>query len=67
MITLTVNGEARTLPEPTPLGRFLNEHGVDSQFVAVAYNGTVLRRQEFGQITLSEGDVVEVVRPVGGG
>ena len=49
------------------LGRFLQERGVNTQFVAVAYNGTVLRRDEFGAITLNEGDVVEIVRPVGGG
>ena len=67
MITLTVNGKARELKQPIPLERFLKDHGVDSQFVAVAYNGTVLRREEFGHTTLSEGDTVEIVRPVGGG
>ncbi len=67
MIKLTVNGKARELKQPIPLERFLKDHGVDSQFVAVAYNGTVLRREEFDHITLSEGDTVEIVRPVGGG
>ena len=49
------------------LKHFLKEHDVDSQFVAVAYNGTVLRREEFDRVVLNEGDVVEIVRPVGGG
>ena len=67
IISLTVNGKPRELAEPMPLKRFLKEHDVDSQFVAVAYNGTVLRREEFDQVILNDGDVVEIVRPVGGG
>lgn len=67
MITLTVNGKSRELEKTTPLVQFLNEHEIDSRFVAVAHNGTVLRREEFEDIVLNEGDVVEIVRPVGGG
>lgn len=67
MITLTVNGKPTELEEATSLERFLQDHGIDSQFVAVAYNGTVLRREEFATVTLDQGDVVEIVRPVGGG
>jgi len=55
------------LEAPTLLERFLKERGVNIQFVAVAYNGTVLRREEFGNVTLGQDDVVEIVRPVGGG
>ncbi len=67
VIALTVNGKVRKLEEPTTLEQFLRNHDVDIKFVAVAYNGTVLRREEFGEIILSEGDTVEIVRPVGGG
>ncbi|MBI4201261.1 MAG: sulfur carrier protein ThiS [Chloroflexi bacterium] len=67
MITLTVNGKPRELEEPMSLEQFLEEHGINSQFVAVAYNGTVLRRSEFSSVKLDQGDVLEVVRPVGGG
>ncbi len=67
MITLTVNGKPTELEEETGLELFLQDHGVDSKFVAVAYNGTVLQREEFGTVTLGQDDVVEIVRPVGGG
>ena len=67
VIALTVNGKVRKLDGPTALERFLRDLGVDIKFVAVAYNGTVLRREEFGEVILSEGDTVEIVRPVGGG
>jgi thiamine biosynthesis protein ThiS len=67
MITLKVNGKPTELEEATALLRFLDDHDINSQFVAVAYNGTVLRKEEFSAITLSQDDVVEIVRPVGGG
>ncbi len=67
IITLTVNGKPRELKGPTDLERFLADNGVDTRFVAVAYNGTVLGKEGFTGITLSEGDTLEIVRPVGGG
>ncbi|MBI2170632.1 MAG: sulfur carrier protein ThiS [Chloroflexi bacterium] len=67
MITLTVNGKPQELEQPMPLLRFLHDHDVDSKFVAVAYNGVVLQKEEFPAVTLRQGDLVEIVRPVGGG
>ena len=67
MITLTVNGKPIELEQATAIERFLQDRGIDSQFVAVAYNCTVLHREEFSTVTLDQGDVVEIVRPVGGG
>ena len=67
MITLTVNGKPTVLEKATALERFLQDHSINSQFVAVAYNGTVLRREEFATVILDQGDIVEIVRPVGGG
>ena len=67
MITLTINGKSRELEEPTGLASYLESLGVNMKLIAVAYNGTVLRREEFPSITLQEGDEVEIVRPVGGG
>lgn len=67
MIKLTVNGKERELPGPMGLVTFLESLGVNMQFVAVAHNGNVLRKDEFPKVTLNEGDTLEVVRPVGGG
>ena len=67
MIALTVNGERRELEGPTKLIAFLESLGVDPRYVAVARNGDVLPREEWPQATLQDGDVLEVVRMVGGG
>ena len=67
MITLTINGKERTLDTPTPLVDYLESLEVNTRFIAVAHNGTVIRREEFDGVTLGEGDEVEIVRAVGGG
>jgi thiamine biosynthesis protein ThiS len=67
MIALTVNGERRELDGPIELIAFLESLGVDPRYVAVARNGDVLPREEWPETTLQDGDVLEVVRMVGGG
>ncbi|MBI4299223.1 MAG: sulfur carrier protein ThiS [Chloroflexi bacterium] len=67
MIALTVNGKRRELEAPMSLISYLQSLGVSLKFIAVAYNGTVLRREEFSSVILGDGDVLEIVRPVGGG
>ncbi|MDE2860966.1 MAG: sulfur carrier protein ThiS [Chloroflexota bacterium] len=67
MISLNVNGKRRELEGPVRLIDFLESSGVNMQFVAVAHNGDVVDRERFAHVVLNDGDVVEVVRPVGGG
>ena len=67
MITLIINGKERTIDAPTPLIEYLESLEVNARSIAVAHNGTVIRREEFDDVTLGEGDEVEIVRAVGGG
>ena len=67
MITLTVNGEKRELEGPVRLTAFLETLGVNPRYVAVAQNGAVLQRQRWPEVVLQDGDVLEIVRMVGGG
>ena len=67
MIVLTVNGKERELDAPTNLVSYLEQLGVAEQRLAVAYNGTVLRKEELAEIMLAEGHRLEIVRAVGGG
>ena len=46
---------------------FLEGFGVNLQHIAVGYNGIVLEKDKFSETILQDGDVLEVVRPVGGG
>ena len=67
MIRVTINGEEQEFPDPTPLTEYVSSLGVSPKMIAIAYNGEVLRRDEWAEVTLSEGDTLEVVRAVGGG
>ncbi len=67
MIKLMVNGKPRDLEGSTDLVSFLDAYGVNLQHVAVGYNGVVLEKGKYSGVYLKEGDVLEIVRPVGGG
>jgi len=67
MINLTVNGKPRPLDASVDLETYLISFGLNLQFVAVGYNGEVVKKEELAGLTLKDGDVLEIVRPVGGG
>jgi sulfur carrier protein len=67
METLRVNGRPVELDEPTPLLDYVARLGVDPRAIAVEVNGEILPREAFPGCTLRGGDVVEIVRMVGGG
>lgn len=67
MIAVTINGRKYELTGPTRLTEYLDAKGLTGRPIAVAVNGNVLRSEEFASTTLSDGDNLEIVRPVGGG
>jgi thiamine biosynthesis protein ThiS len=67
VITLTVNGKPRELEDEAELVGFLTALGVDARAIAVAHNGEVVPRDRYPQVRLRDGDVLEIVRMVGGG
>ena len=67
MIRLTINGDEQEFPDTTPLAEYVSSLGVNPKMIAIAYNGEVLRRDEWDEVTLKDGDSLEVVRAVGGG
>ena len=66
-VNLMVNGKPREIETSQKLLAFLEGLGVNLNFIAVAYNGEVLDKDDFSSVTLDEGDVLEIVKPVGGG
>ena len=67
MIELTVNGKPRSVDGPLSLSAYLERLGINPQIIAVEHNGEIIRRERYAETTLSAGDVVEIVRMVGGG
>lgn len=67
MINLTVNGKPRPIDDNMDLESYLDSFGLDLKHVAVGYNGDVLKREQYPDVVLRDGDILEIVRPVGGG
>jgi len=67
MITVRINGKDSELAPDQSVEQYLESRGLAGRSLAVALNGTVLRRDEFAARKLEDGDTVEIVRPVGGG
>ena len=67
MISLMVNGKPKELEASIDLAAYLDSFGLNLQHVAVGYNGEVLAKDQFPEIKLRDGDILEIVRPVGGG
>lgn len=64
---VSVNGREKELGAGTQLVQLLDELGLDPRYLVVEYNGQPLGRGRFGEVTLREGDRLELVRPVAGG
>ncbi len=67
MITATINGSRRTIAAGITIAQFVEELPLNQRFVAVAHNGDVVPRERWGEVSVEDGDVIEVVRMVGGG
>ena len=66
-MTARINGKDVALDGPTKLLDYLARLRVDPRAVAVELNGEILQREQFERAVLRDGDVVEIVRMVGGG
>ena len=67
MLTCTVNGESRTLPEPLTVAQLLERLGYDRRRVAVEINNEVVPALRHSEHALTAGDRIEIVTLVGGG
>jgi len=66
-VEIVVNGESLTLPGGLSLVELLDRVGRNPLSVAVEYNGRIVPRSEFSEVSLKEGDRLEVVQFVQGG
>jgi len=67
MIAITVNGKPREIAAEMPLPAFLAQFDINPRLVAVAINGDVVAKGEYEAAYVRAGDVLEIVRMVGGG
>lgn len=66
-MTVTVNGEQRTLAPGTTLGSLLASLGLHPRLVVVEHNREILDAGVLDSTEIADGDSVELVHFVGGG
>jgi thiamine biosynthesis protein ThiS len=66
-LQITVNGTDRRVPSPATLADLLTHLALDPRQVVVELNREIVRRARLAEVTLADGDSVELVHFVGGG
>ncbi len=66
-VQVLINGETLELPEQLALSDLVSHLSLTPERVAIELNQHVVRRTEWAQTVLSDGDRIEIVHFVGGG
>jgi sulfur carrier protein len=66
-MTISVNGKPMDVEPGLTVEALLTLLNVKREYTAVAVNREVTRKSDYAVLKLSEGDKVEIVRPMGGG
>jgi sulfur carrier protein len=64
---ISVNGKPMEVEPGLTVEGLLTLLNVKREYTAVAVNREVIRKADYDAVKLSEGDKVEIVRPMGGG
>ncbi len=64
---ITVNGETRQVEGPLTVEGLLQSLGITAGSVAVEQNLAIVNREAYSQTPVQAGDVIEIIRFVGGG
>ena len=66
-MNIIINGKTQELEAPYTITQLLTRMELADERVAVEYNGDILSQTNYATTVLAAGDVLEVVRFVGGG
>ena len=66
-VSLTLNGEDRSLDGPVSVDGLLQTLGLDRRKVAVERNEVIVPRSSYAETWLASGDAIEIVHFIGGG
>jgi len=66
-VTISLNGETADALDAETIADLVERYELPQKSILVEHNGLALRRQEWGERLLAEGDRVEFVRMVAGG
>jgi thiamine biosynthesis protein ThiS len=66
-VNITLNGEARSVPAGLSVAGLIAHLELPTRGVAVEKERTVVRRSQWGETAIDDGDRLEIIHFVGGG
>ena len=66
-MTITANSKSYEIDNPSTVGEFIEKMGENPKRCVVELNGNAMRFEQFKDLPLNDGDVLEVMRIVAGG
>jgi len=66
-LKVAVNGKEEIIDQEISLIDFLDSKGLELERLVIEYNQQVIQKKEWDKIILKDGDVLEILRFVGGG
>jgi sulfur carrier protein len=66
-VTISINGEPQPIQRARNVAELIQELALPAPAILVEHNGLALRREEWPERQLADGDRVELVRIVAGG
>ena len=67
LIKIRINGEDKEVGAHLSLSDLLDHFEIGRRGIAVELNRSIIPRGRHGEVTVADGDVVEIIRMVGGG
>ena len=64
---ITINGETKEITPNTTLSSFIKDMDLNPDTVVAECDGRIIKRDEYDTLVLSDGNVLELIRFVGGG
>ena len=65
---IIVNSKPATIEDDFTIQQYLDSLGLSNKkAIAVAVNGEIVRKDEYSEFFITEGDSMEIVRAIGGG
>ena len=64
---ITINGTEKTFEAPLNLYDVIAQEGLIEMMIAVAHNNKHIPKTDYPAVTLTDGDLIEIVSPMQGG
>ncbi len=67
MNKIYLNGKQTEINKDLTVEEFISTQGLNNKMIAVAINMKIIHKNDYDKTIISNGDKIEIVRPVGGG